>query len=98
MSDRINLKEANSENTPPGDKRQYFPHILEWECPDCGAEQTVDFRGGGRNGRYLSYPEWGEEYREPLLCNECDHVEPVEEAVLIPRITLELVGLGDPDE
>lgn len=98
MRDRYHLERVEGEETIVGDKRQYLPYYLDWKCPDCGTTNTCDLRGGGRHGTYLSYPKWGEETTIPLLCNECDHIEPVVELSVIPNITLEMADVNHMEE
>lgn len=67
-----------------GDKRQYLPCVLKWTCP-CGENCEMSLCD-----QYLSYPVFGKEYECYLCCPKCEHEDSLK---VIPRLTLEVVGL-----
>ncbi len=50
-----------------GDKRQYAPYVLEWQCTDCRENHVKDFRDD-----YLSYPPFGVAQQCTLWCKVCN--------------------------
>lgn len=83
----MNLKRVDSERPVQGDKRQFFPFELQFECPGCGGEHTRAFY---EPSRYLMNPEWGEEAEVELFCEEVNTGEPVKTVSVVPNVTLEL--------
>jgi len=68
-----------------GKKRQYLPYTVEWTCPQCGSDKVTDL-----TETYLSYPVWGEQYDIPLFCMDCDELEPVKTAEIVPDVTVSI--------
>ena len=78
------MKARRTDDEMEGEKRQYLPYVLEWECPECGEQRETDLSEG-----YLSYAVWGEFLEIPLFCLDCDKLEPVKHGELhgIPKVS-----------
>jgi len=68
-----------------GDRRQQLPYVIEWVCPECGADRTHDL-----NSSCLLTPRWGEPTIVSLFCTDCDVHEPTATVQVIPDVTLRL--------
>ena len=66
-----------------GEKRQHFPAVIYYDCPECGEERKMDLRES-----YLSHPVWGESMRVPVFCVSCDELEPITELELVPELEI----------
>lgn len=72
-----------------GDKRQYMPYEIHWNCSKCNKENMIDL-----SDMYLSYPTFGETYVENLYCRDCDNKEKIR---LIPTLGLSIDVGGEDD-
>lgn len=66
-----------------GQKRQYFPYVLETKCNKCGSAIDRDF-----SYDYISHPCFGEGEPVTVCCGACEHEQEVQ---LRADITLTLI-------
>jgi C4-type Zn-finger protein len=64
----MKIRTRRTEIPIEGKKRQHAPYIIEWTCPDCGDECTLDL-----TDNYISYPTFGDWEEDYLCCHECAH-------------------------
>jgi len=81
----MEINRVDKEKQIQGEKRQRFPYILEWNCPECGKRKEHDFRE-----HYLSYPIMGEPEEIALFCMDCDDMDPVAHTSVEMDVTLSI--------